>query len=175
MSDPLQTDGPPPFESPFDDDVERRIYGVILQTRDPTAASAIAEAADCDSKTARKYLAWFAELGIVTERDGHPTTYERNDSYFEWRRINRLSASHSTDELAQRVDELTKRIRGYERAYGASSPSDIDAIGAAETRADATIDEVYADLGDWETALAERRQYERARQQRSGNPERVSG
>lgn len=176
MSDAPRTDGPPPFESPFDDaDVERRIYGVVLQTRDPTAASAIADDADCDPKTARKYLDWFAELGIVTERDGHPTTYERNDSYFEWRRVSRLSASHSTDELVQRVDELTRRIRRYEEAYDASSPGDVDAIDAAEARADATIDDVYADLGDWETALEERRQYERARQQRSGNPERVSG
>lgn len=176
MTDSSRADGPHSLENPFDDaDVERRIYGTVLQTREPTAASAIAEATDCDPKTARKYLDWFAELGVVTERDGHPTTYERNDAYFEWRRINRLSASHSTDELAQRVDDLTRRIEGYEREYGASSPGDVDAIDAAEERPDATIDEVYADLGDWETALAERRQFERARQQRSGNPETASG
>lgn len=176
MSESPQTDGPPPFESAFDDgDVERRIYATVLQTREPTAASATAEAADCDPKTARKYLDWFAELGIVIEHEGHPTTYERNDSYFEWRRINRLSASHSTDELAQRVDELTQRVRAYEREYGASSPGDVDAIDAAEMRPDSTIDEVYADLGDWETALAKRRRFERARQQHSGNPEEASG
>ena len=54
-SDP--TDGPPPFEDAFSgDDVEQQIYGTILQTREPVAASAIADRTDCDPKTARKYL-----------------------------------------------------------------------------------------------------------------------
>lgn len=176
MSDPSKPGGPPPFEDAFDgEDVERRIYGTVLQTREPTAASTIAEAADCDSKTARKYLGWFAELGVVTEHEGHPTTYERNDEYFEWRRIDRLSTTHTVDELVQRVNELTRRIRTYEREYDASSPGDVDAIAVAETRDDAAIDEVYADLGDWETALQERRRYERARQRRSDRSGRVSG
>jgi len=176
MSDAPPTDGPPPFESPFDDaDVEQRIYGVVLQTREPTAASVIADDADCDPKTARKYLGWFAELGVVTEHEGHPTTYERNDEYFEWRRIDRLSTTHTAEELAQRVNELTRRIRTYERRYDASSPSNVDAIAVAESRDDTVVDEVYADLGDWETALQERRRYERARQRRSDRSGRASG
>ena len=57
MSETDVPDGPPPFEEPFSsDDVEQRIYGSILQTREPTTASAIADSADCDPKTARKYL-----------------------------------------------------------------------------------------------------------------------
>jgi len=92
--------GPPPFEDAFSsDDVEQRIYGTILQTRKPTAASSIADIADCDPKTARKYLGWFNDLGIVTRYDGHPATYERNDAYFEWRRINQLAADHSVQDL----------------------------------------------------------------------------
>ncbi len=64
-----------PFEDVFsNDDVEQRIYGTILQTREPTTASAIADSADCDPKTARKYLSWFEDLGIVTRHDGHPAT-----------------------------------------------------------------------------------------------------
>jgi hypothetical protein len=41
----------------------------------------IADRADCDPKTARKYLGWFANLGIVTRHDGHPATYERDDAF----------------------------------------------------------------------------------------------
>jgi predicted transcriptional regulator len=94
MPDTASTDGPPSFEDPFsEDDVEQRIYGTILQTREPTTASAIAERAECDPKTARKYLSWFGELGIVIRHDGHPATYERNNAYFEWRRINQLVAT----------------------------------------------------------------------------------
>ena len=94
MPDTASTDGPPPFDDPFsEDDVEQRIYGTILQTQEPTTASAIAERAECDSKTARKYLSWFGELGIVIRHDGHPATYKRNNAYFEWRHINQLVAT----------------------------------------------------------------------------------
>lgn len=177
MSNSESPDGPPFFEDAFrSDDVEQRIYGTILQTREPTAASAIADVADCDPKTARKYLGWFSELGIVTRHNGHPVTYERNDAYFEWRRINQLAADHSVEDLQQRVRELSSRIEAYEDTYGAPTPAAVDAVDAAESSDDRTIDGVYGDLGDWATARDERTRYERARQQRaSTETEQVSG
>ena len=177
MSNPASADGPPAFEDAFrGDDVEQRIYGTVLQTREPTTASAIADRVDCDPKTARKYLSWFTDLGIVTRHDGHPATYERNDAYFEWRRINQLAADHSVDELQQRVQELTTRITGYEDAYDAATPAEVDAVAAAETSDGRPIDDVYSDLADWMTARQERERYERARRQRaSAEGERASG
>jgi len=177
MSETDSTDGPPPFEDAFSsDDVEQRVYGTILQTREPTTASAIADSADCDPKTARKYLGWFDDLGIVTRHDGHPATYERNDAYFEWRRINQLAADHSVEELQERVRELTTRITEYEATYDATSPAAVDAVAAAEGSDEGTIDDVYSDLADWATAREERDRYERARQQRTGSErEQASG
>ncbi|WP_135306423.1 DUF7342 family protein [Haloarcula amylovorans] len=177
MSNTESADGPPPFENAFrGDDVEQRIYGTILQTREPATANAIAERVDCDPKTARKYLGWFADLGIVTRHDGHPATYERNDAYFEWRRINQLAAEHSVDDLQERVRKLTTRIADYEDAYGAAKPADVDAVATAEDSAERDIDDVYSDLGDWTTAREERERYERARQQRaSADGEQASG
>ena len=176
MAESSDHDRPPSFDDPFEDrDVEQRVYGVVLRTREPTGASAIAERADCDPKTARKYLRWFAELGIVTEHEGRPRTYERNDAYFEWRRVDRLAAEHSVEELGQRVSELTERIRGYEEGYGAPTPQTVDALEIVENGSEQDIDDVYADLGDWATARRERRLYERARQQRTGTPEQASG
>lgn len=166
MADPDTENGPPPFEAVFSgDDIEQQIYGSILQTREPSTAGTIAERVECDSKTARKYLNWFAELGVVTHHDGHPSTYERNDAYFEWRRVNQIVSEHSLEELQQRVRELTETISTYERRYDAPVPAAVDAVTAADT---VTIDEVYSDLGDWATARQERRRYERARQQRTG-------
>lgn len=160
-------DGPPPFEEVFrGEEVEQRIYGTVLQTREPATASAISERADCDPKTARKYLGWFADLGIVLRHDGHPATYERNDAYFEWRRTNQLAAEYTVEELQQRVRELTARITEYEARYDAETPANIDAVAIAEASDDRTIDDVYSDLGDWATAREERQHYERARQQR---------
>jgi predicted transcriptional regulator len=160
MSEP-ETDGPPAFEDPFEgEDVEQRIYGTLLQTRSPTSVSDIAEQSDCDPKTARKYLNWFTDLGVVTRHDGRPVTYERNDAYFEWRRVNDLAASHTPEGLRDRVADLTEQIETYQRRYDATHPSEVDAL---ET--DGDIDEVYAELNDWATAIHERRLHERARQQ----------
>ena len=177
MANGPSTDGPPPFEDAFSgDDVEQRIYGTVLQTREPATASAIAEQVECDPKTARKYLDWFAELGIVTRHDGHPATYERNDAYFEWRRINQLAAEHTVEELQERVREFTARITDYEEVYNATTPAAVDAVAVAETSDERTIDDVYSDLADWATAREERDRYERARQQRAGaEGEQVSG
>ena len=177
MSETGAADGPPSFEDVFaSDDVEQRIYGIILQTREPTTASVIADSADCDPKTARKYLGWFDELGIVTRHDGHPATYERNDAYFEWRRINQLAADRSIEELQDHVRELTVRITEYEATYDAASPATVDAVAAAEGSDELTIDAVYSDLADWATAREERDRYERARQQRTGGErEQASG
>lgn len=169
MSEPGASDGPPPFEDAFtSDDVEQRIYGTVLQTREPTAASAIADTAECDPKTARKYLDWFEQLGIVTKYEGRPATYERNDAYFEWRRINQLAADHSVAGLQERVRELTTRINEYEETYDAVSPAAVDAVAVAAASEELTIDDVYSDLADWQTAREERERYERARQQRTG-------
>ncbi|WP_226021451.1 DUF7342 family protein [Halomicrobium salinisoli] len=176
MSDPEPRDGPPPFDDAFGDDVEQRVYGTILQTREPSTANTIANRADCDPKSARKYLEWFAELGVVTRHDGGTTTYERNDAYFEWRRVEEIAADNSLDEIRDRVRDLTDRIGDYERTYDAAAPSEVDAVAAAEERNDRSIDEVYADLADWTTASHERRRYERARQRRAGaDGEQVSG
>lgn len=177
MSNPPSSNEPASFEDAFrGDDVEQRIYGTILQTREPTTASEIATRVECDPKTARKYLSWFADLGIVTQYDGHPTTYKRNDAYFEWRRINQLAAEHSVESLQEHVQELTTRIATYEETYDATTPAAVDALTAAEENDDRTIDDVYSDLGDWATAREERKRYERARQQRaSTETEQASG
>lgn len=177
MSGTESPGGPPSFEEVFrGEDVEQRIYGTVLQTRDPATASAIAEQVECDPKTARKYLGWFADLGIVTRHDGHPATYERNDAYFEWRRHNQLAAEQSVEELQERVRELTTRINKYEERYDADTPAAVDAVAIAEASDDRTIDDVYGDLGDWTTAREERSRYERARQYRvSADGEQVSG
>jgi len=168
MSDPEGEAGPPAFDDPFGEtDVEQRIYARVLQTREPATANAIAERVGCDPKTARKYLRWFAQLGIVSEHEGRPTTYERNDAYFEWQRVNDLASAHTREELQSKVREYTERIRAYEAQYDADRPSDVDAVAIAEAGDHGTIDDVYADLGDWATARQERELHERARQQRS--------
>jgi DNA-binding transcriptional regulator GbsR (MarR family) len=161
MSDGARRDGPPSFDRPFEGaDTKQRVYGAVLHAREPMTAAEIAERADCSEESARTHLSFYADLGIVIHHDGRPARYERNDDYFEWRRMNELANEHTVDELQARVSELTNQIEAYREKYDADSPADVDVLDYDAEH----VDDVYADLGDWATAIEERRLHERARQ-----------
>ena len=79
--------------------------------------------------------------------------------------MNQLVREHTVEELQIRVSELTDRIEAYCEEYDADSPADVDVL---EFDA-AQIDDVYVDLGDWATAIEERRLHERARRKAAGS------
>ncbi|GGJ14426.1 transcriptional regulator [Halobellus salinus] len=161
MSDDVRRDGPPSFDRPFEgEDTKQRVYGAVLHAREPMTAAEIAERADCSEESARTHLSFYADLGIVIHHDGRPARYERNDDYFEWRRVNELANVHTVEELQARVSDLTDQIEAYREEYDADSPGDVDVLEFDAERVDA----VYADLGDWATTIEERRLHERARQ-----------
>ena len=122
-------------------------------------ATEIAERADCSVESARTHLSFYAELGIVIRYEGRPLRYERNEDYFEWRRVNELAQKNTVEELQTRVSELTDRVERYREEYDAKSPAEVDVLEFAPER----IDDVYVDLGDWASAINERRLQERAR------------
>lgn len=166
MSDDMQHEGPPPFERPFEsEDTKQRVYGAVLHAREPTTVSEIAERADCSEESARTHLSFYAELGIVVRHEGRPVRYERNADYFEWRRVNRLAQENTVEELQIRVSELTDRVEGYRDEYNADSPADVDVLDFDAAR----IDDVYEELGDWATAIEERRLHEQARKKAAGS------
>jgi DNA-binding transcriptional regulator GbsR (MarR family) len=161
MSDDARRDGPTPFDRPFDgEDTKQRVYGAVLHAREPMTAAEIAERADCSEESARTHLSFYTDLGIVIHHDGRPARYERNDDYFEWRRMNELANEHTVEELQARVSELTDQIEAYRAEYDADSPGDVDVLDYDAEN----VDDVYADLGNWATAVEERRLHERARQ-----------
>ena len=167
MTDDAVPDGPPPFERPFDgEDTKQRVYGAVLHAREPMTAAEIAERADCSEESARTHLSFYTDLGIVIRHEGRPVRYERNDDYFEWRRVNELAQGHTVEELQARVSELTDRIETYRDEYGAETPAAVDVLEFDAER----IDDVYADLGDWATVIEERRLHERARRKAAGQP-----
>lgn len=167
MADDARPDGPPPFDSPFEgENTKQRVYGTILHAREPMTAAEIAEQADCSAESARTHLAFYAELGIVVRHEGRPVRYERNDDYFEWRRVNELARKHTVEELQARVSELTNRIERYREDYDVEEPATVDVLEFDAER----IDDVYADLGDWASAIEERRLHERARRKAASFP-----
>lgn len=154
--------GPPAFDPVYEEpSAEERVYAAVLRAREPTGVQTISERASCDRSTARKYLDWFTELGIVTRYDDRtPVTYERNEAYFEWRRINELVEQYTVAALGERVSAIRDRIRAYQETYGDETPGAVDALAVA----DDDIEEVWADLTDWATKREELRRHERARQ-----------
>ena len=161
MTAQSRRDGPPPFERPFaDEDTKQRVYGAILQVREPTTVAEIATKADCSEESARTHLAFYADLGIVIRHEGRPVRYERNDDYFEWRRVNELAQTNTVEELQTRVSGLTDRIEEYRTEYDADSPAMVDILKFDASR----VDDVYTDLGYWATVIEERELHERARQ-----------
>ena len=166
MTDEARPDGPPPFDRPFEDeDTKQRVYGAVLHAREPMTAADIADRADCSAESARTHLSFYVELGIVIRHEGRPVRYERNDDYFEWRRVTELAREHTVDELQTRVSELTDRIEGYRDEYGAESPAEVNVLEFDAEQ----VDDVYVELGDWATAIEERRLHERARRKVAGS------
>ncbi|RQG94040.1 DUF7342 family protein [Natrarchaeobius chitinivorans] len=166
MTDDDRRDGPPPFDRPFEDeDTKQRVYGAVLHTREPMTAAEIADRADCSEESSRTHLSFYADLGIVIRHEGRPVRYERNDDYFEWRRVNELAREHTVDELQTRVSELTDRIEEYRDEYDADSPAKVDVLEFDAER----VDDVYVELGDWATVIEERRLHERARRKAAGS------
>jgi DNA-binding transcriptional regulator GbsR (MarR family) len=166
MTDDASRSGPPPFDRPFEGEgTKQRVYGAILHARTPMKAAEIAERANCSTESARTHLPFYADLGIAIRHEGRPVRYERNDDYFEWRRVSELARQNSVDELQTRVSELTDRIVEYRDEYGADSPADVDVLEFDAER----IEDVYVELGDWATAIEERRLHERARGKVAGS------
>jgi DNA-binding transcriptional regulator GbsR (MarR family) len=166
MTGDTDRDGPPPFDRPFEDeDTKQRVYGAVLHARDPMTAAEIAERADCSTESARTHLSFYADLGIVIRHEGRPVRYERNDDYFEWRRVNELARENSVEELQTQVSELTDRIEEYQEKYDADSPAEVDVLEFDAEQ----IDDVYVELGQWATAVEERTLHERARRKVAGS------
>ncbi|NKE38103.1 transcriptional regulator [Natronococcus sp. JC468] len=166
MTDDARRDGSPPFDRPFEgEDTKQRVYGAVLHAREPMTAAEIAKRADCSAESARTHLSFYADLGIVIRHEGRPVRYERNDDYFEWRRVNELAQGNTVDELQARVSELTDQIAEYRDDYDVDSPAEVDVLEFDAER----VDEVYTELGDWATVIEERRLHERARRKVVGS------
>jgi hypothetical protein len=126
-------------------------------------AAEIAEQAACSDEAAQTHLSFYTRLGIVIRHEGRSVRYERNDDYFEWRRINELTQEHTGDELQSRMSELADRIAEYRDKYDADSPAAVNVLEVDATQ----IDDTYIDLGDWATAIEEHHLHERAQEKMS--------
>lgn len=128
--------------------IRERLLDVVTGLRTPTKVSDIAALADCDTETARDYLTWFSEMGMVHRHDGRPVRYERNDAYFQWRRIDRLREDYSKQEIVEALSEAIDQIEDYREQFDAADPADVSLVEASR---DMATEEAWEALSEWKT------------------------
>lgn len=128
----------------------QRIYDVLVGMSDPGSAQQFAEWADCSENGARKALEQLTEMGIAERTDTRPATYQRNPSYFRWKRVEQLAREHTPDELRTRIDDLIEDDQAFQAEYGVPDPDAV--VTPDETGSEhETVHERWEDLTEWRT------------------------
>lgn len=143
--------------------VKERIYETALTLREPATVTEVADRAHCTSESARRYLVWFADIGIVEPvGDGQPAQFQRNHAYFRWKRANEARRAHSGDELAARLETLLERDREYQEQYDVADPTQVSAFDSAEPGDHDALEAIWTDINDWLTVREDQRVLEHA-------------
>lgn len=128
-----------------------RIYDVALQLYESTRVSDVARRADVSPETARKYLEFLTEVGVLVRTGEDPDEFVRNETYFEWRESEHLRREYSVAELESRLEDLSETIGELQDQYDAVSPDEID----PRQEGYGNVDQVYGDLRRWRDAREE--------------------
>ena len=99
----------PPEEVVRGDRTRDDFFDAVLGLDDPATASEVAERAGHGVDAAREYLDWFERMGIVTKVTDSPATYERNQEYLNWRRVQTLRREYTTEELLDLLRSESER------------------------------------------------------------------
>jgi hypothetical protein len=130
--------------------IRERLLDVVVGLRTPTKVSTIAEYADCDTETARDYLEWFDEMGMVHRHDGRPVRYERNDAYFEWRRIDRIREEYSEQDIVDALSDTLEQIEDFRAQFDATHPDEVSLVDATQEQ-NLSTEAAWEALSEWET------------------------
>lgn len=128
--------------------IKERMLDVIVQVREPTKVSTIADRVDCDVETARNYLNWFTDLGLVRKHTGRPVRYERNESFLRWRRIEQIRTQYADNEIVDELQSVMGEIQEYQDRFGAEAP---EHVSLKKAGADSSVADVWEALSEWQT------------------------
>lgn len=117
---------------------------------DYATAGDVADRAECSDDGARGVLAKLVEMRIVEKRDGRPAEYRRNDSYFQWKRIEELARENSAAALRSQIDELVKKDGAFQERFDAPGPDSISPTEFETTDHD-EIHDLWEALSRWRT------------------------
>ncbi len=128
----------------------QRVYDVMTGVTDYARASDVARRADCSPDGARNALTQLVEMGVVERRGSRPTEYRRNESYFEWKRVETLADEHTQAELRERLDDLLEEDTELQQSFGVPDP-DAAAVARIEGGEHAAVHDRLESLSRWRT------------------------
>lgn len=123
----------------------------VLALNSPATVREVADRADHGVDAAREYLEWFERMGIVRKVTDSPATYNRNQSYLRWRRVQHLRDEYTTEELRSHLDAEAARDEDFVERFDVTTPAAVSVSRhAAET--DRSVSEVWEDVSAWQTS-----------------------
>lgn len=158
----------PPEELVRGDRTRDDFFDAVLALDSPATANDVAEIAGHGVDAAREYLDWFERMGIVTQVTESPATYERNQEYLNWRRVQKLRQEYATEELLDLLKTESERVEELESEFAVESPDEISIAGYAN-ETDRSIEDVWDRLSAWQTARRRVALLERALTTESGD------
>lgn len=126
-------------------------FDAVLGLDSPATASEVAEIAGHGVDAAREYLEWFERMGIVTQLTESPATYERNQAYLNWRRVQTLRENYATEELLDFLETESERVEALAKEFDVGSPNEIS-ISQHAAANDQSVEDVWERLSAWKTA-----------------------
>jgi hypothetical protein len=104
-----------------------------------------------------------ADVGIVRRVDEDPEQFERNESYFEWKRVFELQ-QRPREELVAELRELSDREAAFRERFDADGPSEVDAAAHADYE---NVEAVWDALDEWRAIRERMDRLDQARRERS--------
>ncbi|OYR69607.1 hypothetical protein DJ79_02660 [Halorubrum ezzemoulense] len=158
----------PPEEVVRGDRTRDDFFDAVLGLDDPATAREVADRAGHGVDAAREYLDWFERMGIVIQVTDSPATYERNQEYLNWRRVQTLRREYATEELLDLLQSESERADALAAEFDAESPTGVS-ITQYAAASDQSIEAVWEQLSSWQTARRRVSLLERALTPTSGD------
>ncbi len=158
----------PPTDLIRGDRTRDDFFDAVLGLDSPATASDVADLAGHGVDAAREYLEWFERMGIVTQLTDSPATYERNQEYLNWRRVQTLRRQYTSETLLEYLKTESERMKDFETEFNTTSPEAVSITQYAEDT-NQPLEDVWEQLSAWKTARRHVMLLERALRSESGD------
>ena len=140
----------PPAELVSGDRTRDDFFDAVLGLDSPATTSKIADLAGHGVDAAREYLEWFERMGIVTRATDSPATYQRNQEYLNWRRVQHLRDQYDERDLLALLEDAAEQDEAYAEQFGVTAPDAVP-ITAHATETDRAVETVWQNVSAWKT------------------------